>query len=136
MRRVPFGCQRADADLAATSIVSWRVKKNTSRRNPHTKPGRSPISANLTPGGGPTIFRKAVWMVSGLPTLRDLSLFGGGPVASVSLYKARRIRELQAVTCCQLHWEKRARVLHHADLQSSGPDPCRLEVLLITGLAR
>ena len=32
--------------------------------------------------------------------------------------------------------ENRARLLHHADLQSSGPDPCRLEVLLITGLAR
>src|SRR5271157_2106100 len=57
LRFTSFSCQRANADLTATFILSRGVKKNTSRRSPHTKPG-----------GRPTIFRKAAWMVVAVGT--------------------------------------------------------------------
>jgi hypothetical protein len=54
MRRVPFGCQRADADLTATSIVSWGVKKKyRSFVIAAHEPGRR--SLNLRPGDGTSI---------------------------------------------------------------------------------
>ena len=61
------------------------------RAHPGTVPGNG-TKGQI--GGKATNRQVTARMLSEWPTIRDLSWIGGGLVASVSLYKACRIREL------------------------------------------